>query len=209
MDLKTQGLSNTNPLKNSWVEEIFKRFHGRFGNRFLSNYAIGHLDSNGQDRGVENAKESWGMALAGYTPEEIKKGIEHTYAFMPDCDAFKLICRPSVDYEMAHVEAVEQMRLRDKRQDSWSSAAVYWAAAALGNDLSNYPYVSIKARWKTALDKARIKVDQGELSSVVPEKKVELPAPGKVTISKEIAAKRFAEVHDILSRKVSGNRDAA
>lgn len=194
MDLKTQESSNANPLQNSWIEEIFKRFHGRFGNRFLANYVTGQTDSNGQDKGVENAKTTWGVELAGYTPTEIKKGLEHVYPFMPDCDAFKLICRPSTDYESAYHEAVTQMRLRASGGDQWSCAAIYWAYVGIGNDLGCFPYSSLKARWKSALDKSRESIALGKLPNEVPERKVELPSPGQTTTSREDGKRRIAEI---------------
>lgn len=191
-----------NPLPENWVEEIFKRFHGRFGNRFYAEFALGHVGKNGQDDGIENAKKVWAEELAGYTPDEIKRGLSAQYAYLPDCDKFKLACRPTIDLEQAFCEAVEQMRLRAENQDSWSNAAIYWAAVELGNDLNNYPYQSIKGRWKSAYDDARAKVSSGELPCEVPKRLISLPKPGNSTISKEEAEKRFAEVRNILSKKV-------
>ncbi len=190
------------PLPENWVEEIFRRFHGRFGNRFYAEFALGRMGKNGHDEGIENAKQVWAEELAGYTSEEIKRGLSAQYPYMPDCDKFKLACRPSIDHEQAFCEAVEQMRLRAENKDSWSSVAIYWAAVALGCDLNNYPYQSIKGRWKSAYDEARTKVSIGELPCEVPKRLISLPKPGNSTISKEEAEKRFAEVRNILSKKV-------
>lgn len=194
-----------NPLQSNWVDEIFKRFHGRFGNRFFAEFALGRIGSDGQDEGITNAKRVWAEELAGFTAEEIKRGLSAPYPFMPDCDKFKLACRPSIDYEQAHVEAVEQMHQRKTVKDKWSSASIYWAAVELGNDLSNYPYQSIKARWKAAFDKAREKIADGRLPNIVPERLIAIPAPGKSTISKEELERRFAEIHKILETKVVKN----
>lgn len=197
-----------NPLPSNWVDEIFKRFHGRFGNRFFVEYSIGKLNEDKQDEGVVNAKRVWGDELAGFTPEEIKRGLSAQYSFMPDCDKFKLACRPTIDYEQAFVEAIEQMHQRKTSKDKWSNPAIYWAAAEIGNDLNNHPYQSIKARWKSAFDKAREKIADGRLPNSVPERLVAIPAPGKVTVSKEEAEKRFAEVRKILNKKiVNGNSE--
>lgn len=206
MDLKTQESLNKNPLPNSWIDEIFLRLHGKFGNRFFSNYTIGQLNSNGEDRGVENAKETWARALSGYTGEEIKKGVEHTYSFMPDCDAFKLVCRPSSNYETLFYEAVEQMRKRRTNEDKWTNAGVYHAAVGLGGDLSSLPYQNLKGRWKVALDQARELIENGELENKIPERKEALPAPGKITVSREESERRFAAIHEQLSSKISSNR---
>ena len=72
------------PLPNNWVNEIFKRFHGRFGNRFFAEYSLGKIGSDGQDEGVVNAKRVWSEELAGFTPAEIKRGLSAQYPFMPD-----------------------------------------------------------------------------------------------------------------------------
>lgn len=189
-------------LPSNWVKEIFKRFHGRFGNRFLAEYSSGKLDSRGQDEGVENAKHVWGEELSGFTPEEIKRGLSAQYPFMPDCDKFKLACRPTIDYEQAFVEAVEQIHRRKSGKDKWSNPAIYWAAAELGNDLNNHPFQSIRARWKSAFDKAREKIADGRLPNEIPARLVAIPPPGKVTVSKEESEKRFAEIHNILRRKI-------
>jgi len=191
-----------NALPVKWIEEIFKRFHGRFGNRFLAEYQTGVIDSDGQDQGIVNAKNVWADELAGFTPEEIKRGLSAQYPFIPDCDKFKLACRPTIDCEQAFTEAVEQMHKRKSGKDKWSNPAIYWAAAELGNDLNNHPYQSIKGRWKSALDKAKEKIADGRLPNSVPERLIAIPAPGKSTVSKEEAAKRFAHVHEILSKKV-------
>ncbi|MBL0011307.1 MAG: hypothetical protein IPP22_10560 [Nitrosomonas sp.] len=118
-----------NPLPSNWVDEIFKRFHGRFGNRFFAEYSTGKLNRDGEDVGVVNARNVWAEELAGFTPEEIKRGMSVQYPFMPDCDKFKLACRPTIDYEQAHIEAVEQMQQRKTGKDEWSNPAIYWAAA--------------------------------------------------------------------------------
>jgi len=189
-------------LPSNWVKEIFKRFHGRFGNRFLAEYSSGKLDRRGQDEGVENAKHVWGEELAGFTAEEIKRGLSAQYSFLPDCDKFKLACRPSADDEQSFYVAVEQIRLRKDAKDKWPNAVIYWAAVELGNDLNNYPYQSIKGRWKQALNKAKEGIDSGKLPNEVPVKLVAIPSPGKTTVSKEEAERRFAEVRTVLGKKI-------
>lgn len=195
-----------NALPGKWIEEIFKRFHGRFGNRFLAEYSTGRNDRNGNDEGIENAKHVWSEELAGFTPEEIKRGLSAQYSYMPDCDKFKIACRPTIDLEQAFCEAVEQMHKRKDGKDEWSSAAIYWAAVELGNDLNNFPYQSIKGRWKAAFDKVKEKIASGGLPNEVPQRLVSIPAPGKTTISKEEAQKRFEEVRKVLERKIVNNK---
>lgn len=191
-----------NALPAKWIEEIFKRFHGRFGNRFIAEFSTGQTDANGRDKGIENAKHVWGEELSGFAAEEIKRGLSAQYEYLPDCDKFKLACRPSINLEQAFCEAVDQMHRRKDAKDEWSSPLIYWAAVELGNDLNNYPYQSIKGRWKSAFDKVKEKIAAGKLPNEVPKKLISIPSPGKTTISKEEVAKRVAEVREILNKKV-------
>lgn len=195
-------LFHMNQLPRNWVEEIFRRFHGRFGNRFLSEYMTGKTSESGQDEGVENAKRVWSEELAGFTPEEIKRGLSAQYEYLPDCDKFKIACRPTIDLEQSFYEAVQQMHNRKIGKDKWSSAIIYWAAVELGNDLNNYPFQSIKARWKKAIDKAKEGITEGKFSNNVPERLIQIPAPGKTTLSKEKAEIYFKKINDLLSNKV-------
>ena len=189
-------------LPRKWVDEIFKRFRGRFGNRFFAEFSTGRLTAEKQDEGIMNAKQVWAEELAGFAPEEIKRGLSAQYDYLPDCDKFKLACRPTIDYEQAFCEAVQQMQKRKENKDKWTNPAIYWAAVELGNDLNNYPCQSIKARWRSAFDKAKEKIVKGDLPNSVPQRLVAIPAPGKSTVSKEEAEKRFAEVKAILSKKI-------
>lgn len=191
-----------NPLPSNWVDEIFRRFHGRFGNRFLAEYSTGRVGKSGHDEGLENAKRVWADELAGFSPDEIKRGLSAQYEYLPDCDKFKSACRPAIATEYAFYEAVDQMRLRSENKDKWSSAAIYWAAVELGNDLHNFPYQSIQWRWKTAYENAKNKVASGALPNEIPQRLVSLPSPGKSTVSKEESEKRWAEVHAVLNKKV-------
>lgn len=191
-----------NPLPSNWVDEIFRRFHGRFGNRFLAEFTTGQIGKTGHDEGLENAKLVWAEELAGFAPDEIKRGLSAQYEYLPDCDKFKLACRPAIALEQAFYEAVEQMRLRSDNKDEWSSAAIYWAAVELGNDLHNFPYHAIQWRWKTAYEAAKKKIENCSLPNQVPQRLVALPSPGKSTISNEESEKRWAKVYEILNKKV-------
>ncbi|WP_090634970.1 hypothetical protein [Nitrosomonas marina] len=195
-------MTSINRLPESWINKIFDRFHGRFGNAFAAKWQTGHINKDGVDEGIVNAKKVWSEDLAGYTPEEITRGLQTRYDFPPSVDQFMKACRPSLDYERAFVTAVEQMRRRQDAKDVWENPAIYWAAVKLGGDLNNYPYQSIKSRWHKALDNAVQDIRNGKLPDEVPQKRVELPAPGKTTIPPEEVERRFAKVHEILDGKI-------
>ena len=84
-------------LPREWIERIFMRLHGRFGNEFLNKFRTGQIE-NGVDIGIENAKQTWAEELAGCSPDRIKNGLATTFAKAPSSDEFKLACRSTPDY---------------------------------------------------------------------------------------------------------------
>jgi hypothetical protein len=80
-----------NKLPMEWVDRIFMRLHGRFGNAFLDRYKIGDV-RDGQDLGILNAKEVWSEDCGHLTAERIKKGLEAKYTYPPTCDEFIANC---------------------------------------------------------------------------------------------------------------------
>src|SRR5690606_32532933 len=142
-----------------------------------------------------SVKEVWAEALADYSVDEIKHGIDAclTRDWPPTLPEFLKLCRPALDYERAFVEAVEQLRRRDQDADHWSSPAVYWAATKIGAfDMSAMRYDQIKARWAKAIDEARGEIRAGALPNEVPKRLVALPAPGETTVPPEEAQRRLA-----------------
>lgn len=88
-------MNQLNDLRSEWVERIFLRLHGRFGNSFINKYKVGTLDSFGNDIGIANAKQVWASELAGMSVEKIKNALESNYEHAPSCDAFKANCKSS------------------------------------------------------------------------------------------------------------------
>lgn len=83
---------SSEPLEMAWIERIFMRLHGRFGNAFLDKYRIGEMNGQGKDIGVENAKVIWSEELAGINPERIKAGLSAKYDYPPSSDEFIARC---------------------------------------------------------------------------------------------------------------------
>ena len=83
---------NNQPLPLEWINKIFMRLHGRFGNAFFDKYRIGQLNQQGQDMGVENAKIVWSEELSGTSPERIAAALQANYEYPPSCDDFKANC---------------------------------------------------------------------------------------------------------------------
>lgn len=147
-------------------------------------------------------KRTWAEALAGYSPDEIKRGLEAclTRVFPPTLPEFLMLCRQPLDFEAAFVEAVEQLRLREAGEDRWSHPAIYWAAASIGQfDMRNASWGSIKARWTAALQAELSKREWPE----IPPRREALPAPGRCTVPPDVAQQRLAGIRDMLAAKLA------
>ena len=81
------------PLPIEWIERIFSRLHGRFGNQFTDKFKMGVYDNSGNDIGLLNAKQVWADELAGISPDRIKNALLHNYDYAPSCDQFKSQCK--------------------------------------------------------------------------------------------------------------------
>ena len=79
-------------LPAEWVERIFMRLHGRFGNNFFDKFKIGQVNDAGEDVGIANAKATWSLELAGISAERIKAGLDAKYQYAPSCDEFLKHC---------------------------------------------------------------------------------------------------------------------
>lgn len=187
------------------MDHLFNRmdgiYMGKWRKEFTSTVAI------------ENWREAWAEAFSeeGITFDEIKRGIvtcRKQYDWAPSLPEFIKACRPALDYEVAYHEAVKQMGIRYRQlrpdklkpgeqqvHDQWSHPAVFWAAAELGTDLTDYSYPQVKLRWKNALDGALAK-PKGEVPKVV----LALEAPGVITVSPEEAKKRIAAALELIGR---------
>lgn len=86
-----------NTLPPEWVEKIFMRLHGRFGNAFLNKFRVGQIDpKTNEDIGLLNAKYTWAQDLAHLSPERIAKGLKAKYESMngPSADDFVKAATP-------------------------------------------------------------------------------------------------------------------
>jgi len=177
-------------MPKAWTERVFMRLHGRFGNPFFDKFRVGKLNKDGDDVGVENAKQVWADELSGFSANEIKRGLEHQFSFPPSCDEFKSACRPVMDNRAEWAEACEQMRIRlqGEQRDHWSRPEVYWAAVSVGwYDLNSNGWEQIKTRWGNAI--ANAKHDE------IPPYRAQLPAPGQQSISREEAEQRVKSLN--------------
>lgn len=169
-------------LPSGWVERLFTRLATMYGNKFLDMW-------KGLD--LQAVKTAWGEDLAGYTADELKRGLDwcKTKDWPPTLPAFMTACRPVMDEKTEWAEACEQMRIRleCKGGDVWSRPQVYWAAVAIGwYDLNSTSWEQIRARWSKAIADAK--------SDAIPEYRAALPAPGKTSVTRVDAVDRMAEL---------------
>lgn len=184
------------------IDHLFNRLDGIYPGKWRQCFTT--------DESIKNWRDSWADAFIeeGLTPAEIKNGIKvcsREHDWPPSLATFIKSCKPSIDMQRAFYEALEQMHKRKSGGDSWSDAAIYWAAVKLGGDIFNYPYQSIKSRWQKAFDESREEIKSGRLPNEVPEKKKELPAPGKTTMPPEKANEIFGRMKSVINSKIVNN----
>jgi len=170
-------------LPKPWIERIFREMSAMYGKHFADMWA-------GAD--LESVKETWARRLAGYTPDELGRGLGALGRYCPTLAEFMQLCRPPLDYETAYREAAYNLHARERGEDEWSNPAIYWAAQAFGPwDCKNLPYERAEKRWRECLDKV---VEDG--CGPVPPPLLALPSVGKVSISQDEQKERLREIFE-------------
>lgn len=180
-------------LPMPWVERIFQRLHGRFGNGFLDKYRTGQQNAEGVDLGIVNAKTIWAEELAGYSPDEIKAALAARYAFPPSLDEFQKAARPQLDLHALMLVAIREMANRRNRMpENWPDCRTFWAAQRIGShDMLSVPPEKLQKRFELAWFEAHADKDK---PIPQPSDANALPAPGKATISAEEARQRASQI---------------
>lgn len=163
--------STLGAIPSAWIERLFERLSGYYGSKFGDLW-------RGCD--LESVKRTWADAMAEYSAQEIKRGIDACLrrVFPPTLPEFLTLCRPPVDPETAYVEACKQISARDNGSDTWSNPAIYWAAREYGvHELRQSTWASAKVRWCRVLDEQLAKPEQ----LPVPARMTALPEPGAGT----------------------------
>ncbi len=100
-------------------------------------------------------RAEWAEALAGFTGEEIKRGLAaaRTRRFAPNLGEFLHLCRPALDPESAWIEAEQGMRAHAAGERfAWSHPAVYWAAREMQFELRSSRFDDCRKRWTRLLE---------------------------------------------------------
>ena len=140
----THALS-TEPLPQKWVAKVFDRLAGQLGSKLADLYG-----------GVKPhlVQAEWAQGLAGFSGDEIARGLAacQTRKFAPTLGEFLLLCRPSLDAEIAWHEAAEGLSARARGElGDWSHPAVYRAACVLRDGLRQGNWRACKNRWEHVL----------------------------------------------------------
>jgi hypothetical protein len=171
------------PLR--WAQKIITRMHTLYGAHFARQW-------EGLD--AASMAECWSEELAGFTPEEIARGLDACKArtFPPTLPEFLTMCRPPLVPDVAFHEAVAGMVARQRGDvGTWSHPAIYWAAVKVGSgDVLALGYGALKSRWEAAL---RDQLAAGDWPAV-PTPAPALPPPGGTRTTREEASKRLSEL---------------
>jgi hypothetical protein len=179
--------TSINAIPDSWVEKLFERMVGLYGNKFLDMW--GKTD-------LLQVKAIWAQELGKLSRDEIAKGANAliNQEWCPTLPQFIKLCRTDIDAVIAYYEAVNGVIAREKGEiGEWSHPAIFWASVKVGSfDLKNQTYSNIKARWERALDE---EINKGEWSDI-PQAQIALPPPA-TPATKDIAEKYLAETQII------------
>ena len=133
------------------IDHLFNRLDGLYPNRWRAAFA-------GQ-QAIDNWREAWaeGFCHEALTLEDVRVGLHACrtrFSWPPSFAEFVSACRPNLEPEAAHAEAVRQLRLRGYGRDEWSHPAIFWAAMSVGeHDLRSSSWLMIRERWTNALRK--------------------------------------------------------
>lgn len=180
------GTSQANPsvLPDTWVEKLFQKMEDRFGDLWANRYGAFPR---------ARVKQTWAEDLGDLSGEEVARGVSASKSikFPPTLPEFRALCRPPIDFELAFVEAVQQMAARESGNDRWSNPAIFWAAVTIGSfDLRNCTWSTLEKRWRKVF---QAELDKGEWQPV-PARAVALPAPVPTARDREAAAKVLSSV---------------
>lgn len=179
--------TSINAIPDSWVEKLFERMVGLYGNKFLDMW--GKTD-------LLQVKAIWAQELGKLTRDEIAKGANALIQqeWCPTLPQFIKLCRTEIDAVTAYYEAVNGVVNREKGEmGEWSHPAIFWASVKVGAfDLKSQTYSNIKARWERALNE---EINKGQWADI-PQAQIALPAPA-TPVSKDIAEKYLSETQII------------
>ena len=92
-DFKPQAAETTQDTANN----VFKVFHGFYGNLFLSKFVNGQADASGVDQGVVSARAIWSHGLRDFDLATVKTALSRTMdahpEYPPTLPQFVALCK--------------------------------------------------------------------------------------------------------------------
>ena len=82
---------------NDTANNVFKVFHGFYGNLFLSKFVNGQMDADGVDQGVISARSIWSHGLRDFDLSTVKTALARTMdahpEYPPTLPQFVALCK--------------------------------------------------------------------------------------------------------------------
>ncbi len=95
------------PAPNDTANNVFKVFHGFYGNLFLSKFVNGQTGNDGVDQGVISARAIWAHGLRDFDHSTIKTALARVMdahpEFPPTLPQFVQLCKASAPREVYRV----------------------------------------------------------------------------------------------------------
>lgn len=132
-DFKPQPTANPNDTANN----VFKVFHGFYGNLFLSKFVNGQMDADGVDQGVISARAIWSHGLRDFDLSTVKTALARTMdahpEYPPTLPQFVALCKACAPRQVyQHPVAIPMSaELRAQRSKAAREAALKAVPAAL------------------------------------------------------------------------------
>lgn len=181
----------------AWAMRLIERLQALYGAKFSQQWA---------DIKPGRLAELWAEEIAGYTAEEIQRGLAACRArvFPPTLPEFLTLCRPALNPETAYHEAVAGVSARSSGEMGvWSHPAIYWAAQRVSaHDLLSQGWQAIRGRWEFAL---RDVLAQGRWDPI-PAPHLQLAAPGRSEPSREEARRFLASIKATTGSSLFGEK---
>ena len=180
-----------------WIERLFDRLRVILGPRLADLFA---------GAPVEDVKREWGEALAGFTGEEIKRGLDETRTrrFPPSLPEFLHLCRPGLDPEVAWYEAEQGLRAHaEKRAFPWSHPAIYWAArdSTFAPAIRGESFSKHRKRWEIHLKAEFAKGAWANPPDPTQRRIAAAPAVVDDPVGRDEAKRLMANLRDKLARR--------
>jgi hypothetical protein len=182
------------PVPTRWVEDLFARLAAIFGGSMSNVYASADPD---------RVKAEWAEALAGFSAEEVKRGLAatRTRKFAPNLPEFLHLCRPALDPEVAWIEAEQGMASHAKGERfAWTHPAVYWAARQFGYELRSSSFEQCRKRWTATL---AAEFAKGAWAAPADPTQRRIAAPEQQTCNPMMAAQAREKLRE-LRRRLTG-----